>query len=41
MLIVSPALLYGIGLIENSSQKLSLPLRSLGMPVSHDFDLEA
>jgi hypothetical protein len=41
LVIISPAPLYGIGLIENFLQKFILPLRSLGIPVQQSFDLEA
>ncbi|WP_421383896.1 hypothetical protein ACOJQI_04780 [Bacillus salacetis] len=41
LIVVSPTPLYGIALIENFVQKLSIPLRSIGVSVQQDFDMEA
>ncbi|MGG4166979.1 hypothetical protein ABEW00_05790 [Rossellomorea vietnamensis] len=41
LILVSPAPLYGIGLIENFLHDYMLPLRTFGLPVQSDFDLEA
>ncbi len=41
LILVSPAPLYGIGLIENFLHDYMLPLRTYGLPVQSDFDLEA
>ncbi|WP_374055064.1 hypothetical protein [Rossellomorea sp. FM04394] len=41
LILVSPAPLYGIGLIENFLHDYMLPLRAFGLPVQSDFDLEA
>jgi hypothetical protein len=41
LILVSPAPLYGIGLIENFLHDYMLPLRTFGLPVQSNFDLEA
>ncbi|WP_064093123.1 metallophosphoesterase family protein [Rossellomorea aquimaris] len=41
LILVSPPPLYGIGLIENFLQNYMLPLRTYGLPVQTNFDLEA
>ncbi|NMH70473.1 hypothetical protein HF072_16965 [Bacillus sp. RO3] len=41
LIIVSPSPLYGIGLIENFLHDYLLPLRTFGLPVESNFDLEA
>ena len=41
LILVSPTPLYGIGLIENFLHDYMLPLRTFGLPVQSNFDLEA
>ncbi|MGG1630831.1 hypothetical protein [Rossellomorea sp. NRS-1567] len=41
LIMVSPSPLYGIGLIENFLHDYMLPLRTFGLPVQSNFDLEA